>query len=102
MGSDLMDNLVKPILTAAISQDRPERVLLIMGLLVLLLHGVVYRLINQPEQAEQTHTKIIPFKLEMAILPSPETPPSKSVNTQESKPKAKEKPLPPKKKPPVK
>ena len=102
MGLDLMDNLVKPIATPVISQDRPERVILVMGLLVLLLHAVVYKLINQPEQAVKAHTKIIPFKLEMAILPSPETPASKSANITESKPKAKEKPLPPKKKPPAK
>jgi protein TonB len=52
--------------------DKPGRVLLALTLLVLLLHVLVYRSFRQPPRPPAAHA--MPFKLEVSLLPSAETP----------------------------
>jgi protein TonB len=78
-------NLTNNWTRTAFQSEHSERIITAFLLLVLLLHVLVFYFLRQPPEPQLQESQAKPFKLEVSMLPSPETPDSKAVKTPELK-----------------
>ncbi|WP_347986588.1 TonB family protein [Methylomonas sp. AM2-LC] len=90
----LTKNLTSNLSYPALQPEHYDRMLFLVALLVLLLHVSVFLVYKQSAQPQPVSAQVMPFKLEVSMIPEPEAKPSAAAHTPELKPQPKEKEKP--------